>query len=279
MKTVKLFEQFVNESQGSQFSHAVLTALEPTILEMVETIKKQIIEDYAKKGITYTVNSYEEKILQLGLIIDMLKSFEKYTEPTDKLIKLQASGGRKGIEIYAVIERDGQEYDYFTEAISAGGYNIQSFHYRYLTKTKLPNGKVKGTLADEYAQKLKSLTKAEKLNASIKHWEERIEANNQHIARSLAFTDEEILADYYAGDNVSRTVLRRPVWKEVVKNGAAKNYNNDENYFNQQMAEYDASNIDFWKKRNIVWKQQDNATGEKEIKKLTIKLDQLTSQS
>lgn len=279
MKTVKLFEQFVNESQGSQFSHAVLTALEPTILEMVETIKKQIVEDYAKKGITYTVNSYEEKMLQLGLIIDMLKSFEKYTEPTDKLIKLQASGGRKGIEIYAVVERDGQEYDYFTEAISAGGYNIQSFHYRYLTKTKLPNGKVKGTLADEYAQKLKSLTKAEKLNASIKHWEERIEANNQHIAKSLAFTDEEILAAYYAGDNVTGKPYKWPTWNDLVKSGAAKNYNNDEAYFNKQKAESEAGNIEFWKRKNIGWKQQDNTTGEKEIKKLTIKLDQLTSQS
>lgn len=278
MKSVKLFEQFISESQGSQFSHAVLRALEPTILEMVDRIKAAIIAEYAKKDIKYDVNPWEEECIRIGLIVDMLKSFEKYTEPTDKLIKIQPRSGSKGIEIWATVERDGQEYDYYTEAIGAGGYNIQSYHFRYLTKTKLPNAKVKGTLANEYAEKLKKMTKAEKLNNEIKNWEARIERNNEHIAKSLAFSDEEILKMYYEGNNSMRKVLTRITWEEVVKNGAAKNYNNDENYFNQQMAEYDAHNIDFWKTQNIKWKQQDNTSGEKELKKLRAKLEAITNQ-
>lgn len=278
MKSVKLFEQYISESQGSQFSHAVLRSLEPTILEMVENIRLHIIKQYNDKGMEYNVNEYELKMIRLSLIIDMLKSFEKYTEPTDKLIKIQASAARKGIEISAIIERDGQQYDYYTEAIGAGGYNIQSYHYRYLTKTKLPNGKIKGTLADEYAQQLKKLTKAEKINAEIKGNEAHIAKQEADIEKALKLNDEEILAAYYAGDNVTGKPYKWPTWEQIIKNGAAKNYNNDEAYYNQQKAESEAYNIESWKKRNIFWKQQNIEALTKNIKKLEIKLQALTNQ-
>lgn len=278
MKSVKLFEQFISESQDSQFSHAVLRALEPTILDMVDRIKASIIAEYAKKDIKYEINRWEEECIRIGLIVDMLKSFEKYTEPTDKLVKIQPRSGSKGIEIWATVERDGQEYAYYTEAIGAGGYNIQSYHFRYLTKTKLPNAKIKGTLADEYAQQLKKLTKAEKLNNEIKNWEARIEKNNQHIQQSLGFTDEEILVKYLEGDNVTGKPYKWPSWDDLVKNGADKNYDNDENKFNQMRAKSNADSIEFWKTKNIKWKQQDIDTGEKELKKLRAKLEQLTNQ-
>jgi hypothetical protein len=279
MKAVKLFEQFVNESKDSNFSHAVLTALEPTILEMVENIKAQIIEHHAKKNETYIVSAFEEKMIYLGLIVDMLKSFEKYTEPTDKLIKIQASAARKGVEIYAVVERDGVQYDYFTEAIGAGGYNIQSYHYRYLTKTKLPNGKIKGTLSNEYAEQLKRLTKVEKMNTEIKSYQVRIENNNRTIQASLGFTDEEILAKVNAGDNIMGKPFVWPTWEELVKRDAAKNYNNDEAAYNKQKAESEADSVGFWKRRNITWNQENNKALEKTIAKLTAKLEQITSQS
>ncbi len=279
MKAVKLFEQFVNESKDSNFSHAVLTALEPTILEMVENIKAQIIEQYTKKNEKYTVSAFEEKMIYLGLIVDMLKSFEKYTEPTDKLIKIQASAARKGVEIYAVVERDGVQYDYFTEAIGAGGYNIQSYHYRYLTKTKLPNGKIKGTLSNEYAEQLKKLTKAEKMNAEIKSYQVRIENNNRTIQASLGFTDEEILAKVNAGDNIMGKPFVWPTWEELVKRDAAKNYNNDEAHYYQRKAEAEADSIGFWKRKNITWNQENNKALEKQIAKLAAKLEQITSQS
>ena len=278
MKSVKLFEQYILESQGSQFSHAVLTALEPTILDMVDRIKVSIIAEYAKKDIKYEINQWEEECIRIGLIVDMLKSFEKYTEPTDKLVKIQPRNGSKGIEIWATIARDGQDYDYYTEAIGAGGYNIQSYHFRYLTKTKLPNSKIKGTLANEYAEKLKRMTKAEKLNNDIKNWEDRIEKASQHIQQSLGFTDEEILAKYYAGDNSSGKPYKWPTWKEIVKNGSAKNFNNDEASFNQEKAKSEANSIEFWKSKNIKWKQQDIANGEKELKKLRAKLEAIVNQ-
>jgi hypothetical protein len=272
MKQVKLFEQFLAESADSQLSHAVLTALEPTIATMVDNIKKWIVEENAKKGIKYEINEWEAEMIRLGLIVDMLKSFEKYTEPTDKLVKISASGGRKGIEISATIERDGTEYPYYTEAIGAGGYNIQSFHYRYLTKTTLPSSKIKGTLANEYAEKMKKMNKAEKLNYEIKNYERDIEKIDAKLAELGTPSDEQIgkiLKDegHYSYNN--------PSWEQIIKNGAAKNYNNSEEEYNASVAQYQSNGIDFWRTQNIEWPTKRRKSLEKEIAKLKAKLEAL----
>lgn len=269
MKTIKLFEQFVNESAESQFSRVVLSALESTILEMVDRIKAQIIEMYAKKDIKYDINEWEAESIRISLIVDMLKSFEKYTEPSDKLISIQPRSGSKGIEIYAKIEREGQEYDYFTEAIGAGGYNIQSFHFRYLTKTKLPNARIKGTLANKYAEKLKKMTKAEKLNNEIKYLERDIEKIDAKFAEMGTITDEQIAKilkdeNHYSHNN--------PTWAQIIKNGAAKNFNNSEEEYLTSVAKYQRDGINFWRTQNIDWPTKRRASLEKEITKLRAKL-------
>lgn len=281
MKPVKPFEQFLNESKSSDFSHAVLIALEPTIIDMVENIKAHIIEEYTKRNQKYAISEFEAKLIRLSLIVDMLKSFEKYTEPTDKLVTIHASTARKGISINAVIERDGQQYTYYTEAIGAGGYNIQSYHYRYLTKTKLPNAKIKGTLADEYAQELKKLSKAEKLNLEIKGIEDRIKTLEEQIQSNLALTDEEIIKIVSEpGYGTTPTggwfasQLKPLKWDELGDEQKKRFGSKSElEKYNKEETE---GAINWWRTRNIKWKQDSLKSSQAEIKKLTSKLEQLS---
>lgn len=271
MIKVKLFEQFINESNQGSFSQSVLTALNPTIITMVADIKNWIEEDYKKKnkGEELKLKEWDVEMIRLQLISDMLKSFEKYTDPTDSLVTIRANKGRKGIEILATIERNGDNYEYYTEAIGAGGYNIQSFHYRYLTKTKLRSSSIQSNpLSVEYIQKIKRMSKVEKINNDIKNFERDIEKIDAKFADIANITDAEILelvtqdANYFSW----------PTWEEIVSRGADKNYNYSEEEYNQRKKDEAIRKIEFWKTTNIEWPAKRRVSLEKEITKLKSKL-------
>lgn len=277
MKKVILFEQYLNESSDTRFTQTVLDSLEPVIVEMIQVIKTSIAEDYAKKGLTYKFTKFEDEMIRLGLIIDMLKSFEKYTAPTDVLVSIMSTRARKGIEINAVISRDGQEYPYYTEAIYAGGYNIQRLHLRYITKTNLPSPRVKSALSLEYEARMKGLTKQEKLNTEFQSNLSAIEANNKHIEWASKLTDDEIWQ--WMKDNSKRTPgltgeFDEINWAEIVRRGADKNYKGEEDFIESQ-AKYKASKIDFFKVQHVKWRQDHNTGLEKLNKRIQSKLDAL----
>ena len=83
------------------------------------------------------------------------------------------------------------------------------------------------------------------------------------------------MAKYEAGDNTSGKPYIWPTWEDIVKRGVAKNYNNDEKYFNQQKAEAQADDIKFWKRKNIDWKKDSIKTAQQNIVKAQNKLDNL----
>jgi len=248
----------------------ILDKLKPDIDKMVSTIEAV----YKKQKLTFT--EFDRELTRLNVVFDMLKSIEKYTLPTDKLVKITSSVARNGsMKISSTINRDGNDYYLSTDAILAGGYNIQRLHYRYLTNTSLPKTN-NNTVTSEYQDKIKKMSKAEKLNMEIKNWEERMKKNADHIEWASKLSDDEIYQRIKDGDNASKDKLADdPSWEEIVKRGAAKNYNNDKDYYYSEMEKYKQSSIEFWKTKNIKWKQQDNVTGEKELVKLNKKLSSL----
>jgi hypothetical protein len=156
-----------------------------------------------------------------------------------------------------------------TEAIVAGGYNIQRAHYRYLTKTNLPKTG-QSAVAQSYAAEIKKLTKVEKLNYEISNFERDIEKIDSKLPANSSLTDAQIaqiLKDegHYSHNN--------PSWEQIIKNGAAKNYNNSEEEYNAAVAGYQADGINFWKTQNVEWPTKRRKSLEKEIAKLRTKVE------
>lgn len=265
MKRVKLFEHFVNENKVS-FSEAVLTALDPTLMTITERMKKSIAISFEEKfGREKKFTEWEVEMIKLGLIVDLFKSFQNYIYDTDTLVTIIPREGTKGIEISAVIERDGQQYDYFTSAIYAGGHNIQRLHMRYLVKTKLP--KIKSGLAREYEKKYKNLTKAEVINSKIKDYEEKLKKAQEELKWAQSLSDEEKL-EY---SEKHRGYLR-PTWQDIINNGAAGNFNNSEEEFNEFARDSDRKQIEFFNNHYIEFRGRMIKMGEDEIQRQMVKL-------
>jgi hypothetical protein len=247
----------------------LLAELKPLIADIIEDTRQR----YKKEDKVYS--RFDAYYTEITLKFDMVKALEKYTQPTDKMSEVTVKNSSKGsFKINCIIERDGNKYPFNTEVIYAGGYNIQKLHFRYLTKTTLP---YTGQTAE--TQKLKAeltkLSKGEKLQKEIEQNKKVIEYNQNLIDINSKFNDKQILAKYEAGDNTSGKPYIWPTWEDIVKRGVAKNYNNDEKYFNQQKAEAQADDIKFWKRKNIDWKKDSIKTAQQNIVKAQNKLDNL----
>ena len=73
----------------------------------------------------------------------VLDNFPRVSKPITNITRKSIKVGKKGFEgVYRFNFADGSYFDFVTEAIPAAGYNIVSFHYRYLTRLE------NATLAD-----------------------------------------------------------------------------------------------------------------------------------
>ena len=131
----------------------IISALAPDINGLVSRHKKMFVHQF-KRDMT----DLEIQIAELTIIGDMVRSIEKYTADRDVLISVESSVSDKmNLEIVAMIERDDRVYRLDTEVITAGGYNVQCLHYRYITDSKLP--KIgNDSVSKEYAARIKRLT-------------------------------------------------------------------------------------------------------------------------
>ena len=243
--------------------NVILDKLEPTVIEMVNETEAWYEEKF-KKPFT----DFDREMARLNLTFDMVKAIEKYTDPSDSLLSIRVNTSVKNnIEITAQIERDGVTYNFSTEAIYAGGHNIQRLHYRYITRTNIPKTGA-STISKEFSEKIKRMSRIEKLNKDIEQYKARVAKAQADIITNSRLTDAEIIQVLKDKNNW----YEWPTWSEIVKRGAAGNYNNDEAYYNQEMEDSIAGNIESWKRINITWTKQSIDAWIKELAKLQDKL-------
>ena len=266
MKYIKLFEQFITESNSDNIVDKILTALADDIQTLIGK-HEEAFEKHFERQMT----DYDKELTRLNIIWDMVKAIETYTLPTDNLITISSYSSPKGnLTISAQIERDDTVYNFNTEVIYAGGYNIQRLHYRYITKTNIPKtGNT--TISSQYQEKIKKLSKLEKLNKEIENYEIRIKRTEDKIEVNSKLNDDDILKVLKSDEDW----YEWPTWSEIVKRGADVNYDNDENVFNQKREEHIQFKIKFWKDWNVDSQKRYLIDYQKNVNKLKAKLKQM----
>ena len=261
------YKGFLDIKFKNELIDKILTTIEPTLEKLLVKYEDAY---YEETGRYYT--EFQKECDVLYLIYDMVKSIEKYTKHTDKLIYLNTSQSNKGnLEIFSKIERDGKIYGFLTEVIIAGGYNIQKAHYRYITKTTLPKTN-NSELTNFYGEKIKKLNKKEKLQKEIEYDKNIISSCEKEIDESIKLTDKEILDLLVKDEEYGRSLLM--TWNEL-RNDCYAKQNNTKESWEKENNEYVEHRIDWWKKQHIYWKQDRIKSAEISIKKSQEKINKL----
>lgn len=258
-----------------KFVDVLLEKLEPIIKKLVDRQKPKFEELFKRK-----MDKSDEEMASLNLIYKLLFAIESYTLPTDKLFKINNIGTEKGyLTINVVVEREGQEYNLSTEVIGAGGYNIQDYHYRYLTNTKLPK---KGGLEEskKIDKKIKSLTNIQKLEKEIDNYRLRIEKSKELIPKYEKYSDEQVLDAVQKekekeAERTGRPIYISPSWEEIVRRGADVNYDYSEVEYYRRKEEDKLRSVEGWRNWNITSNKRYLKDYEKTLKKLEAKLQAL----
>ena len=206
----------------------ILENLKPVIQNLIDAHVAQFEKKFERK-----MSKFDLTMSELYIISDMVKSVEKYTSHDDVLVSLGSSVSKKGnLEISALIERGGTEYRLTTEVIYAGGHNIQCLHYRYITNSKLPKTG-NNILTTEYAEKIKKMTKLEKLNEQLEteyRWQKRYE---EEITQKEAMSEDEII-EHLKIEKPYALYSEKYLWKNL--NEQAKEWYGSEELFEQKSA-------------------------------------------
>jgi hypothetical protein len=92
--------------------------------------------EYNQESFNKWFNNYKEEY-RINQIWKLTQSMMKHLTDKDSLSSnVRVSKTPKGFCVEFQYLNDGQLFNYQTDAIEAGGHNIQCFHYRYITKIK-----------------------------------------------------------------------------------------------------------------------------------------------
>jgi hypothetical protein len=256
-------ENLMLESQGTNIIQILLEKLKKPISDLLEKYEESFEKSFERE-----MSDYDREYAKLMITYDMIRSIEKYTQPTDELVSVEANTSRKGnLEIFAKIKRDDKVYQLNTEVIVASGA-IQRAHYRYLTKTNLPKTG-NSEITKQFTEKIKKMSKIEKIQNDISNFEKRINTTEKELEDNQKKSKDEIMDILREKDsNLDIT------WDEIVRRGADRNYKGKSD-FEESRKNYIQSQIDFWKSFNIKSKIEHIKSLQKEVNKMNSKLEQL----
>ena len=251
----------------------ILLQLETPLNEITQRIIAQQKREYLEKiGKEMNITPWMEGMIRLSLVIDLMKALQNYILPTDKLEGFVWNEGPKGIEIKMNISRDGdiENIQYLqTEAIYAGGYNIQRLHLRYLTKTKM--SRVNGQLATEYQNQYNKLSKVQKLEVEIENFQNLINTAQVRIDYLTPMSKEQLIVELGNHPMLGWRVKNDYKWEDI-----------DQTHYKQTKEEWEieqqkliedgvVSMIDW----DVKWPKQRIKDCQKKIVKLQAKIDLL----
>lgn len=199
----------------------ILDKIEPFLQQKIERAEKQFEEDFKRP-----MSDWDKESARLMATYEVVRAIERYTKPGDKVtdyitVRNAPSGG---IEIHTFIERGGKNYEFVTDVIYAGGYNIQSLHFRYLVKTQLPQTGNK-TFLQQLDEKRKRMSKIERLNEDLKYAQSILKREQDELQRLSSMSDEDVLqASWFEK-------FRHITWEDMKSRGADKNYEGGQEAF------------------------------------------------
>ena len=241
----------------------VLTILEPRVTKLMNDYQVEYVLKFKKSP-----SKFDLECTEMYLVLDIIKSFGKYTKSDDKIVEIKSSTSIKGnLEINGVIKRDKVDYNFRTEAIYAGGYNVQRLHYRYLTKTKLPQSV--SPIVKEFNERIKKMNKIERIEQDIKRLELLLSNTKENIEKYEKYTDEQRLKFQ------NRSGYIWPTWKEICKRGADKNYEYSEEYYKSEKEKSKLRELESFQRVEIDCSKERIKYYEKDLKKMNLKLEDL----
>lgn len=251
----------------------LLEKLDPTLEKMADRIFIDENNALLEKGYPARVQTeYNKEWTKLMLMRDITKSLSNYTKPTDILCDdFHINGSKKGtLMITTNIMRDGVKYYLSTSVIYAGGHRggVQCLHYRMLTNSTLPKDGDK-TKLNEILEKIKKLTKTQKIHEEIKRLEGHLVKFENEYLYKTSLSDEEILKtsrsyEYLVmtHDQINRDSHAWETWKD-----------NQKGFEEHQESERKNFILDF-KRRTEVIKNHNIKVMKKDIEKQFKKLEQ-----
>jgi hypothetical protein len=166
----------------------ILIEVQPKLDAVVEATRK-FCENHEPNPLKF--DERDKEYCEIETIGKLLSSLGKYIKKTDKIPErypMTFSNTAKGVEIKSQIERDGKVYNFDTDCITAGGYNIQAWHYRYLIKTDLPA--IHNPFTAKIENRVKAMKKEDKLVEEIKRTEGYLERTKSEYEKIKDVTKE-----------------------------------------------------------------------------------------